>query len=162
MKTNLKFVNRHGQILTNVSNIDFRKLYTGNGWMVLNGEYLNKNKNDENNNKFNHKFILFDILVYNSNYLIGETFDTRIKIMDDLYNKIEFDKSYLYKINDDFFRVKSFDNDFKKLFEELSKIDMIEGLVLKRKNAKLEKGNREINNNKSQLKVRKATKNYTF
>jgi hypothetical protein len=39
---------------------------------------------------------------------------------------------------------------------------MVEGLVLKRKTAKLEAGNTENNNTKSQLKARKATKNYKF
>jgi hypothetical protein len=44
----------------------------------------------------------------------------------------------------------------------LIKIDMIEGLVLKRKSAKLEIGNTENNNTKSQVKFRKPTKNYKF
>jgi hypothetical protein len=39
---------------------------------------------------------------------------------------------------------------------------MIEGVVLKRKNAKLEIGNTENNNYKSQIKSRKVTKNYKF
>jgi hypothetical protein len=41
-------------------------------------------------------------------------------------------------------------------------IDMVEGLVLKRKSAKLEVGSTENNNTKSQIKVRKATKNYKY
>jgi hypothetical protein len=39
---------------------------------------------------------------------------------------------------------------------------MYEGLVMKRKNAKLELGTNEMNNVKSQLKCRKATKNYAY
>jgi len=39
---------------------------------------------------------------------------------------------------------------------------MIEGLVMKRRNAKLEIGNTENNNTKSQLKARKPTKLYKF
>ena len=39
---------------------------------------------------------------------------------------------------------------------------MVEGLVLKRKNARLEIGNTELNNIKSQVKCRKPTKNYKF
>jgi hypothetical protein len=38
----------------------------------------------------------------------------------------------------------------------------VEGLVLKRKNAKLEVGTSENNNSKSQIKARKPTKNYKF
>lgn len=39
---------------------------------------------------------------------------------------------------------------------------MIEGLVMKRKTARLELGTTESNNIKSQLKCRKATKNYKY
>jgi hypothetical protein len=39
---------------------------------------------------------------------------------------------------------------------------MIEGLVLKRKGAKLERGNTENNNTKSQLKARKRCKSYRY
>jgi hypothetical protein len=39
---------------------------------------------------------------------------------------------------------------------------MIEGLVMKRMNAKLELGTSENNNTKSQLKSRKPTKNYKY
>ena len=39
---------------------------------------------------------------------------------------------------------------------------MIEGLVLKRSNAKLELGTSELNNTKSQIKIRKSTKNYKY
>ena len=39
---------------------------------------------------------------------------------------------------------------------------MIEGLVMKRRNARLEVGSSEMNNVKSQIKCRKATKNYKY
>lgn len=39
---------------------------------------------------------------------------------------------------------------------------MIEGVVIKRSNARLEVGSSEQNNVKSQLKSRKATKNYKY
>jgi hypothetical protein len=39
---------------------------------------------------------------------------------------------------------------------------MLEGWVLKRRDAKLERGTREKNNVNSQLKCRKPTKNYDF
>jgi hypothetical protein len=53
-------------------------------------------------------------------------------------------------------------NDFKNIFDNLTPIDMIEGLVMKRKNARLEIGTSELNNVKSQLKCRKPTKNYKY
>ena len=72
------------------------------------------------------------------------------------------EKPYLYSVSDNVYRVKSFETGFKQIFDDLTKIDMVEGLVLKRKSAKLEIGNTENNNTKSQLKARKATKNYKY
>ena len=48
------------------------------------------------------------------------------------------------------------------MIEQDAIIDMIEGLVFKRRNAKLEIGNTENNNTKSQVKCRKATKLYRY
>ena len=52
--------------------------------------------------------------------------------------------------------------EFKNLFDRLTTIDIVEGLVMKRKNARLEIGTSENNNTKSQVKVRKPTKNYRY
>jgi len=158
-------MNRHGQRLTNVrvSDSEILSLYRGNGgWMILNCEYLNKSKKDETGNEFNHKFIIFDILVYNSDYLVGRTFEERIKILDELYGTNKSEKSYLYSINENTYRVKSFETGFTSLFEALTPIDVIEGLVLKRKSARLEIGTTENNNIKSQIKSRKPTKLYKY
>ena len=130
--------------------------------MVLNGEYLNKAKQDENGIIFNHKLVIFDILTFKSDYLVGKTFEERIQLLDELYGTNDSEKSYLYSVSKNVYRVKSYTNGFKNLFDTLTKIDLVEGLVLKRKNARLEIGNTENNNTKSQLKARKATKNYKY
>jgi hypothetical protein len=162
----LMIMNRHSQYMTNVDiqRQEVLDLFKGESgkWMVLNGEYLNKSKQDENRQTFNHKLVIFDILVYNSDYLVGKTFQDRISLLDELYGKNDSEKSYLYSISNNVYRVKSFESGFKSLYDQLTPIDMIEGLVLKRKNARLEIGNTENNNIKSQLKARKATKNYKF
>lgn len=159
-------MNRHGQYMTNfnIQLSEISNLFRGDigNWTVLNGEYLNKSKQDENRIVFNHKLVIFDILVYNSDYLVGHTFEQRIKLLDNLYGQKDSEKPYLYSISNNVYRVKSFDTGFKPLFDQLTSIDMIEGLVLKRKNAKLEIGNTENNNTKSQLKARKPTKLYKF
>jgi len=162
----LFMMNRHSQNLTNVSisREEVLNLFQGNlgNWLVLNGEYLNKSKQDERGITFNHKLVIFDILVYDSEYLVGKSFEERVDILDHLYGKNDSEKSFLHSISENIYRVKSYQDNFKKLFDELTKIDMIEGLVLKRKQAKLEIGNSENNNTKSQLKARKPTKNYKF
>jgi ATP-dependent DNA ligase len=159
-------MNRHNQRLTNfeLSQVELNALYKCNPGelMVINGEYLNKSKQDERGVTFNHKLVIFDILVFKSDYLVGSTFSDRITLLDELYGTKDSEKPYLYSISDNVYRVKSFETGFKQIFDDLTKIDMIEGLVLKRKSAKLEIGNTENNNTKSQLKARKTTKNYKY
>jgi hypothetical protein len=157
-------MNRHNQRLTNfnISDNEIKDIYRGEGWMILNGEYMNKSKSDENNQVFNHKFVIFDILGYNGDYLVGKTFEERIQLLDEIYGKVDSEKEYLFKVTENVYRVKSYLVDFKSIFDKLTPIDMIEGLVMKRKNARLELGTSENNNTKSQLKCRKATKNYKY
>lgn len=163
----IQAMNRHGQRLTNfqLDKSEVLELYkpvTSGNWLVINGEYMNKSKSDENNKVFNHKLVLFDILVLNSDYLIGSTFESRISLLDDLYGTTQSEKDYLYQFTDNIYRVKSYDNNFQEIFENLIKIDMVEGLVMKRKTAKLELGTTENNNAKSMVKARKPTKSYKF
>ena len=158
-------MNRHNQRLTNfrLTDDEIKSIYRGNGgWTVLNGEYMNKSKSDENSQVFNHKFVIFDILCFNGEYLLGKTFEERIKLLDTIFGKQTSDKDYLYRVSENVYRVKSFETGFKNIYDCLTPIDMIEGLVMKRKNAKLEIGATENNNIKSQLKCRKATKNYKY
>jgi ATP-dependent DNA ligase len=160
-------MNRHNELLTRFELttkevIDNLYKCEHGKWMVLNGEYMNKAKNDENGKLFNHKLVLFDILVFNSVHLLGKTYQERVNLLDELYGQKECDKSYYHGVSDNIFKVKTYYKDFSDVYKELSKIDMIEGLVLKRKNAKLEPGRTEKNNNKSMIKFRKPTKNYKF
>lgn len=166
---NVHVMNRHGKRLTRfeLSKEEILSLHRGKvgEWMVINGEYMNKSKKNGYKKTFNHKFVIFDILVYEGNHLIGESFIKRIKLLDNLYGKDNSDDKFLYKIDDNIYRVKSYIGNgtlFSELFEELILIDMYEGLVIKRKRAKLKIGRTELNNHNSQIKVRKRTKLYTF
>ena len=161
----VKTMNRHGEPMSRfeIPKEEILSLYKGNGgWTVINGEYMNKSKRDDLSTIFNHKFVIFDLLVIDGDYLIGKTFEQRIKMLDDMFGMNESNLSYLHGISDNVYRVKSFGMSFLQKFESLSKIDMVEGLVMKRRNARLEIGNTELNNTKSQLKCRKATKNYKY
>jgi len=158
-------MNRHGDRLTRfeIKDEEILSLYKGTGgWTALNCEYLNKNKQDETGKSFNHKLVIFDILVNDGDYLIGKTFDQRIQLLDEMFHKNDCEKNYLWCISDNVYRVKSYENNFSMLFDTLTPIDLIEGLVLKRKNARLEMGNTELNNHRSQVKARKSTLNYKF
>jgi hypothetical protein len=158
-------MNRHNQRLTNfnISDNEIKDIYRGEGWMILNGEYMNKSKSDENNQVFNHKFVIFDILGFNSEYLVGKTFEERIQLLNTIYGQVDSEKEYLFKVTENVYRVKSYQNVFKELFDRLTQNNqLMEGLVLKRKAARLELGTSENNNTKSQIKCRVATKNYKY
>lgn len=157
-------MNRHNQRLTNfrISDNELKDIYRGDGWMILNGEYMNKSQNDETKTPFNHKFVIFDILAYNGVHLVGSTFEERIKLLDDIYGQVDSEKEYLYKITENVYRVKSYNHGFLELYNDLTKIDMYEGLVMKRRSAKLELGLTENNNTRSQIKCRRVTKNYKY
>ncbi len=164
-KEQLIVMNRHGQRLTgfSINTDEILSLYKGTGgWLVLNAEYLNKSQTDETGRVFNHKLVIFDILVYDSNYLVGSTFESRVKLLDELYENKECDKEYLYNISENVYRVKTYTENFENLFNNLIKIGMYEGLVFKRMSGKLEMGLRELNTRSSQFKIRKPTRNYKY
>lgn len=157
-----RVMNRHNAILTNVQIADeLRKLNKSDKWSVLVGEYLNKNKLDENLNPFNHKYIIFDILVYDNDYLLGKTFTQRQELLDSLYELKEYN-FYLDQISENIFRVKNFYSNFHELWLKLVKIGVCEGLVFKRKKSPLEVGYALLNNSKSMFKCRKRSKNIKF
>ena len=164
-----RIMGRHKQILSNfniskeeiIENL-YKPLNIGDNWLVINGEYLNKSKYDENNQVFNHKLMIFDILVFDSDYLVGSTFEERINLLDNMYGQKNSDKEYLYGISDNIYHVKPHYSDFKNLYDRYTPIDLVEGLVLKRKNARLELSNTERNNWRAQIKCRKPTRNYKF
>lgn len=157
--------NRHGQRMVMYNDkIKFSNLYRGNGdEMILNGEYLNKNKKDKDGKPFNHKFVIFDILKLNGQVLVGKTFEQRMTILNYLYPCKETDDKYLCATDvEDIYRVKTFSKGFENIYKNLIKIDMYEGLVLKKKNATLQPMFRNGNNTGWMVKIRKETKTYKF
>ena len=170
-KDNHQLLNRHGNTLTLCRPLEFDKLYRGKETMVLIGEYLNKNKKGEDGESFNHKFVIFDIVAYNGKSLEGTTLQSRVDLLEKLYPSQEQrvteqgieSHQYIYQTDvKDVYKVCNFRNTFTDLFMEITKIDVYEGLVLKRRNAKLEGCYHQNCNQSWQLKVRKETKNYKF
>lgn len=172
--------NRHKEKFTKCK-VDLTKLHREtvsdvkgaqtNKWMVLVGEYMAKSKRNHLDKVWNDKFVIFDIIVYDGFQLIGTTFRERIELLDRLYGKDDMvltpdgvdTMKFMYNTNvENAFRVKTFFNCFEPLWKDLVKIDMMEGLVLKRLDAILENGVTERNNSAGQLKFRKPTKNYQF
>lgn len=135
-----------------------------NKWMVLVGEYMSKSKKNEWVENFNDNFVIFDILVYDSIQLIGKTFSQRIDLLNRLYGTDDCllikdgirRHKFLYTTSDNTpncFRIKTFRDCFPALWKDVTKIDMYEGLVLKRAEAALENGVSENNNTNGQIKI---------
>jgi ATP-dependent DNA ligase len=165
----VRVMGRHCQLLSNftiskdeIINSLYKPLGLNGNWIVLNGECLNKSKRDENTQVFNGKFIIFDILVFDSIHLIGKSFLERVELLEKIYGKNQSEKEYLWSISENCYLAKTYFNGFSDLYKNFSKIDLIEGLVLKRKMAKLESGTTEKNNWRSQVKARKSTLNYKY
>ena len=161
--TELYIYNRHNSPLSNVkmTNQEFLSLHRGRGWFVLNGEYMNKAKINSKGEVFNHKLIIFDVLVYNGTQTIGMSFDERIKLLNTLFKSTEYD-GYINKIGDNVYIVKYFYENFDTIYQKIVQIDMYEGWVLKKRTSKLKNGLSEKNNTDSQIKFRKPTKNYSY
>jgi hypothetical protein len=139
---------------------DLTVLNCGNdNWNVIVGEYMNKNKRGIDCKVWNHKFVIFDILVYDGEYLLDSTFDDRVDLMNNIFGTND-ENDYLYKITDKIFRVKTFYDNFLERWKEIIKIDMLEGVVLKRKEQKLNRGLTEKNN--ISIKCRKDCKSYKY
>ena len=161
--TELHIYNRHNSPLSNVkmTNQEFLSLHRGKGWFVLNGEYMNKAKINSKGEAFNHKLVIFDVLVYNGTQTIGMSFDERIKLLNTLFKTTEYD-GYINKVDNNVYIVKSFYENFDTIYQKIVQIDMYEGWVLKKRTSKLKNGLSEKNNTDSQIKFRKPTKNYSY
>lgn len=156
-------MNRHNDRMSNfnIPSNELLNLSQGDKWTIFNGELMNKSKKDQNNQLFNNKLVLFDLLVDNGDYLIGKSFEYRYNLLKSKLNTNKYN-NYSDIVSENIYLVKSFYNGFEELFNQFTKVDMLEGLVLKRKDAKLERGNTAKNNTKSQIKCRKQTLNYKY
>lgn len=160
---NVKLMNRHKDTFSRhpVSPQSFQSLHRGSGEMVITGEYLNKSQCSHKGDPL-RGFVIFDILKFNDKHLIGTTQAERMELLQELYETSKFD-GFIRKIDDteNAFIVKEFSS-LSETWDELVKIEMYEGLVLKLPSGKLKKGTRPNNNSDWQLKCRKPTKNYQY
>jgi len=176
-ETELIVMNRHNSPITsNYTNIDFRGMYNGigaKGWIVLCGEMLNKNKLGEDGKPFNLKFVIWDILVWDSEYLLRSTFASRMKMLEKIFpcskmrigdtpDSIQVLNYVCFTEYKNIYKAPCYDRNFMRLYDNIVGTDLYEGLVLKRADAKLSYGLTEKNNSDWQIKCRKPTKLYQF
>ena len=170
--TEVYVYNRHKQPMAWYSpDIDFKGLAHSDQWYVYTGEYLNKGKLGESGAKEKDKFIIWDILVWAGQYLIGDDLLTRINLLEETYpcqrgkigeNGLEMYEHLCHTNLNGIYKAPSYMNGFLKLFEDISKTDLYEGLVLKKIESKLSYGFQMLNNHDWQIKCRKPTKVYHF
>ena len=158
----LTLMNRHKETMAcKMDKAELLALHRGNGEMVLCGEYMNKNQKDETKQFWNIKYVIWDIIVFNGEHLLGTTFKERYELLRTLYPD-NIVKPYLHGISENCFRADIVTSNFKSVFDEIIQYDMYEGLVLKRMDGKLENGTTANNHTRTQIKCRKPTKNYNF
>ena len=169
----VKVMNRHNEPITNpfMDEIDWAGLYSGKGFMIICGELLNKNKLGEHGTPLNKKFVIWDILVYNGDYMVGATHAERLRKLEILFptQRMQVTTEGMEEYNHlSFTNVKGvfkkavYTTNFTELFNDLITTQLYEGIIIKRLDAKLQFGFVEKNNFQSTLKCRKSTKNYAF
>ncbi len=170
--SDLHIYNRHKQLLSNPSpDINFRGLALTKKWFVYAGEYLNKGKIGENGEKEKDKFVIWDVLVWDGAYQVGETLTDRLKMLEHIYpcqrarikdNKLEMYKHLCCTKYNGVYKAPTYKGNFTELYNDLVKTDLYEGLVLKKVNSTLSYGFQPMNNTDWQVKARKETKLYHF
>jgi ATP-dependent DNA ligase len=140
---------------------------------VFSGEYLSKNKLGEDGKPFNNKLVIWDILVWESRWLINSTFYERASLIENVFpampryevggnGELAGMEHCLKTSLPDIYRSPTYISHFPELYRDLVKTDLYEGLVLKRAAARLQPGWGSDNNASWQVKVRKPTNNYHF
>jgi len=156
-----KIMNRHNDTFSRktIDSKDLESLHRGKDWMVLVGELMNKSQKNVEGKPL-RGFVIFDILVYDGKYLTGSTFIERQDLLRELHSGDIYD-TFIDKISDNIYRVNNF-TELTAVYQDLIKIPMYEGLVVKKPTGKLKPGYNAKNNTLWQAKIRKPTKNYQW
>lgn len=104
---------------------------------------------------------IHDLLVLESQYLLGTTFDYRQSLLEQLLPSSVLTKSH-YVIDQNVWRARNIKKDFLKHFTEIIDPKIDEGLVLKNPQGTLKRCSSPGSNSGWQLKFRYPTKNYQF
>lgn len=163
--------------LTRIGKLDLTELAKVHYDSIIICEYMNKYKLNENGEKWVDKIVIYDILKHKGDSFVGYTKRQRREFLIGIFGNIEMYvneqgdisrqvSKHPYCIETDFagvYLIKCYYGKFRDVFSELTKIPMIEGLVLKRLSAPLEPAYTEKNNTLWQVKCRKPkAKIYPF
>ena len=164
-----EFWNRHGEMFKRFS-YSYNSLINEldkilwDGFCVLDGELMHfRTKNVKNT------IILFDVIVWNGK-ICEEAFIERRKLLEKILSppgllnvsNLNLDKFRNLLNNSHILISPQWRNNFREIFNKLIEIEEIEGIVIKKSNAKLELG---INGSpivRSMFKARKPSNSYKF
>jgi len=147
----IEFWNREGSqlkytpselLLSNLRSLNWK------GYCVLDGELLHTKVKSTK-----HHIVLFDVIIWNGEEVTQKPFSERRKILE---------SSFRTKLFDNLYPAPQWIGGFRELYSKMIEIDYIEGLVMKRLDAKMVLGKSSSPVVATMWKVRKPTKNYRF
>lgn len=133
------------------------KAVEGSGWWVFVAELMHSKVPGIKDTNYVH-----DVLVANGEQLVGKSFVDRQAILHSVFLKgSEEETETHWIVNPNTWIAKNHVGNFAKLFESWTNPE-IEGLVLKNPSAQLLPCFKQGSNSGWQVKIRKATKNYSY
>lgn len=149
--------NRHKQLLggmrsdTKQALMDLAK----GEWTIFVGELMNKAKQGPAKTGY----VIFDVLCWRGDYLVGKTVKERLEILDTFTDR----KGWVNQIGPELYVIGGTTNGFLAAWNELMRLgETFEGVVLKRLSARLEPGISQKNNIGWQIKSRREHKNFSY
>lgn len=145
------FWNRHGQVMKYTPSAELLKNLKSLNWKgycVMDGELLHtKDKSTK------HQVVLYDVIIWNGEEVIRKSFRERRAILDELFRGFAYEK---------LFATQQWNTGFRAIYDEAIRTSYIEGLVMKRLDARGTLGKTSSPVVATMWKVRKPTKNYRF
>ncbi len=107
-----------------------------------------------------NRVVLYDILQYDGEYLIGITQEERLNLLDSLCVCTKGDTAL--QVTDNIWLAEHWDSDFEARFEDFLDLDSIEGLVLRKKKSKFSDLGFRACETEDQIRCRKGNRKYRF
>ena len=144
-----EFWNRHKKVLKydpSKELVEHLKKIKWQGNCIVDGELMHFKTTN-----IKHRIVLWDVLIWNDEYQGVKSYAERRQILEDAFGNVAFADLYVNP---------QYKSGFKELYDEHTKKDEVEGLVMKSLKAKLIVGKRDCPVVKYMWKVRKPGPSY--
>ena len=126
-------------------------------WLVIDGELLHCKDASVKNTIY-----LWDVLVYNGEYLVGMSYGDRYALLQTLFKVPIIEEPFMAKVSENIWLARNIKPEQYDEAWKLTAISYIEGLVFKRLDGKLAPGIREQNNSDWMVRCRKISGRHKF